>query len=237
MLFASLAAPELSNLLSAHGIVVEDCPSTGGVNHNGVEMSNGFANESDVHDRYDTFVSRLQVGGRNNVERHLANCERECTQEHIRLWKRLVGFMASLTPNIVPVAGARAVQFYIVDGKYRQQVFALEDLRQDDLALYTGDVLTEATSAGILLPSDSTENNTARYGLREAPEEQLQIERLTTASTSSAPDYYRHMLGWNRKALRIKLPVIATRRQIAAAEQICRLAADRFAHQQPKAAM
>jgi hypothetical protein len=32
------------------------------------------------------------------------------------------------------------------------------------------------------------------------------VEFLTATNLGSAPDYYRHMVGWNRTALRIVLP-------------------------------
>jgi len=44
-------------------------------------------------------------------------------------------------------------------------------------------------------------------------------------TTVEAPDYYRHMLGWNRKALRLNLPTNATPAQIKAAEALFLLAA------------
>src|SRR5438128_206022 len=37
----------------------------------------------------------------------------------------------------------------------------------------------------------------------------IDIESLTAANVGTAPDYYRHMVGWNRKALRISMRIDA----------------------------
>jgi hypothetical protein len=55
----------------------------------------------------------------------------------------------------------------------------------------------------------------------------LRVESLTASTTTSAPEYYRHMLDWNRKAIRITLSTDATPAQIAAAEAICALAVEK----------
>ena len=177
---------------------------------------------------YEVFLSRLAVGGRSNVERHLTACERDSDPAHVRLWKRLNGYLAILTPDAIPTASARAVQFYVADGRYKKQVFAVEDLRDGKVAIYTGDALAAAIEAGILIGPTDDEDRPSSYELASAPDERLEIEVLSAANTTGAPDYYRHMLGWNRQAIRLTLLHDATPAQVDAAEAICALAASRF---------
>jgi hypothetical protein len=120
--------------------------------------------------------------------------------------------------------GGRAVQFYEADGSFRRQLFALEDLRDGKISVYAQDVLQEAIAAGLLLNDAGEDHHRILFAVGAAPNEQLRIERLTASTTKSAPEYYRHMLDWNRKAIRITLPVDATLAQAEAAEAICSLA-------------
>lgn len=176
---------------------------------------------SDVEGSYDAFVSRLDASGRTNVDRHVAACAGDASRDHLRLWKRLAGFLASLAPHSIRTSGQRAVQFYVADGKYRQQVFALEDLRDGKLCIYAPGAPENAVRKEVLrVASEATRHATA-YQLCEAPEQCLTVDSLTAKTTSSAPDYYKHLLDWNRKAIRITLPISATAAQIHAAESLC----------------
>jgi hypothetical protein len=96
------------------------------------------------------------------------------------------------------------------------QVFALEDANDGSghLALYVPDVLDEARKLKVL----SNEQ-----------EPELPIEQLTAANTPNPSPHYKNMLGWNRKALRIVLPVAATSQQVETAENLAALAARAWA--------
>lgn len=177
-----------------------------------------------VMSNYDAFLSRLDNGGRANVERHITACQREPRGEHLKLWRRLAGHLSALTPHVIKVSGQRAVQFYEADGNFRRQLFALEDLRDGKIGVYSPDVLQAAISAGLLTSESGEDRHPILFALGAAPGEQLRIERLTASTTTSAPEYYRHMLDWNRKAIRITLPVDATLTQIESAESICTMA-------------
>src|SRR5687768_8752472 len=92
---------------------------------------------------YESFLARLGVRDRQTIERHVAACETEATSEHAKLWRRLACLLASLASQPgadtqakdgrtsrqfgVQTAGQKAVQFFAPDGKYRRQIFALED--------------------------------------------------------------------------------------------------------------
>jgi hypothetical protein len=59
--------------------------------------------------------------------------------------------------------------------------------------------------------------------------ESLRIESLDNHNTPEPPPHVRHMLGWNRKALRIALPANSSPTQAAATEALCELAAKSWA--------
>src|SRR5436190_1805553 len=67
-----------------------------------------------------------------------------------RLPSRQVCALATLAPHAAKFVGRQTVQFYIADGKYRMQVFALEDLQDGNFTVYCPDVLEEAVRAGLL---------------------------------------------------------------------------------------
>jgi len=170
---------------------------------------------------FDEVVARLAGTGRASVERHLIKCEKDA--QHLLLWKYLVGLLGRLTPVAMPTAGTLAMRFFVPDGKFKLQLFALEDLQNNELALYCRDIRKAAISENVLDHSKS-DSNIYRI-VRGRVDEWLSIETLTAAGTVSAPEYYKHMLGWNRTAIRIALPVPPSDGQMWAFEEICKLAA------------
>lgn len=174
---------------------------------------------------YDAFLSRLGGKDRQAAERHVALCDAESTPEHARLWKRLAAALANLSPAAVQLTGQRAVRFFTADGKYRRQLFALEDARDGTLSVYVGDTLDDAVRAGALHGPVSVDGDTMLYGVPEEPGLSLRVEVLTAAKTTSAPEYYKHLLGWNRSALKVTLPIPASAAQLRAVGVLCRLAA------------
>jgi hypothetical protein len=175
---------------------------------------------------FDDFLARMSGSGRNAVERHLTACEKDMAPDHAQLWKQLVGLLGRLTPDVAPVAAARGVRFYVPDGKFKRQVFAVEDLRDGKLAIYLDDTRTIAFREGVLTahPAEA-DSHLYRIGGGKADNERLSVEPLTAAGTSSAPDYYKHMLGWHRSAIRITLHPDSTAGQVRAAEAMCIIAA------------
>src|SRR4051794_40040143 len=76
---------------------------------------------------FPTFLAKLGAKDRLNIERHIAACEAEPTPAHANNYRRLIAALGSLAPQSSKTHGQQAVQFYIPDGKYRMQVFALQD--------------------------------------------------------------------------------------------------------------
>jgi hypothetical protein len=166
---------------------------------------------------FDAFLAKLTPKDRLNVERHVAAVEEQSTKAHAKLWKRMAAAMMTLAGHSAKANGQQSMQFYIQDGKYRMQVFALEDLRDGKIHVYATDALDEALKAGLLAkPKASDEPNT--YHLPHG-KETLLVERLDGKVSNPAP-FYKDMLGWNRRAVHLILPVMAGDAQADAAEKL-----------------
>ncbi len=170
---------------------------------------------------------------RTNVEKHLATCDAEAGGEHGILWRRLARTMATLAPLAITTVGQQAVQFFIADGKYRMQVFAIEDQHDGRLIVYTPDVLAEAQRMKIISREGQKEPD--RFALPAARGQTLHIELLDAANTTNPAPHYKNMLGWNRKAMRITLPITASAAQVAAIEDLEALAAKAWVGKQKAA--
>jgi hypothetical protein len=171
---------------------------------------------------YDAFLDKLGDRDRLNVQRHVAFCETEPTDVHERSWKGVASFLSQLAPLTPSTTGQRAVRFFIADGKYRLQIFALEDLRDGNLVVYANDKLSAALESGVVHQDPIATGDAAMlYEIGAAPGDTLRIERLTAGGTTSAPDYYKHMLGWNRRAMKITLPLVARPATMPALLALC----------------
>src|ERR671912_164995 len=93
------------------------------------------------------FLAKLSPKDRLNAEKRVTVLEAEPDPGRAPLWQRLVGTLATLAPHAAKFVGKQTVQFYVADGKYRKQVFAMEDLQDGHFTIYCPDVLEEATRA------------------------------------------------------------------------------------------
>ncbi|HEY7118053.1 MAG TPA: hypothetical protein VH475_15805 [Tepidisphaeraceae bacterium] len=175
----------------------------------------------------DEFLAKLAARDRQNVDRHLMAADAEAEGDHGTLWRRLARALFTLSPHAVTTIGQQALLFFIADGKYKKQVFAMEDPRDGRLLVYTADVLKEATKQGILTPPAKGDAS-AGYVVGSDKSQRLLIEPLDAANTPNPHAWYKNMLGWGRKALRITLPVKATAQQIEATEALGALTAKGF---------
>lgn len=171
------------------------------------------------------FLGKLSTKDRANAEKRVAVLEAEPDPARAPLWRRLVCTLMTLAPHFAKFVGRQTVQFYVADGKYRKQVFAMEDLQDGHFTLYCPDVLGEAVKAGLLAPSPRGEPHV--YEVRPAGEP-LRVEALDGASLNPGA-HFKDMTGWNRKALRVTLPPSASPAQVEVAEVLCALAARHFA--------
>jgi hypothetical protein len=170
---------------------------------------------------FDAWLAALGARDRVNLERHVAALEAEPV--HSTLWRRIARSIATLAPHAASTTGQQAVQFFIADGKYRMQVFALEDNRDGKVMIYAVDALEDAMKAELL--SKPAKDNPTNMPIQGVAGQTLTVETLSAADTPNPSPFYKHMLGWNRKALRITLPVGSSDAQVSAAESLCAIAA------------
>lgn len=175
---------------------------------------------------FEQFLSKLSPKDKLNAQRRVDVLEGEPDPARARLWRRLACALMTLAPQPAKLVGRQTIQFYVPDGKYRMQVFALEDLQDGNFTVYCTDVLEEATAAGLLAEGEPAEGPHLRIiGTSREP---LLIESLDRDSLNPGA-HYKDLLGWNRKALRITLPPSASPLQIETTELICAFAARRVA--------
>lgn len=177
------------------------------------------------------FLANLSLKDRASAQRRIDVLEKEVDPALAHLWRRLACALMTLAPFAAKLIGKQTMQIYIADGRYRLQVFALEDLQNQKFTIYCPDILNQAIESGLLAPgSDSTTYTVTASG------EPLQIDALT-GKTPSPGAHFKDMTGWNRKALRITLPPSPSPAQIEAAELLCAMAAQHFVHNPPPPAM
>ena len=171
---------------------------------------------------FDAFLAKLTPKDRLNIERHLAAIEEQSTKAHAKLWKKLATQMMTMAPHSAKANGQQSMQFYIQDGKYRMQIFALEDLRDGTVHVYAADAVDEAVKEGAMQkpkPADEAD----QYKL-PGTTDLLIVERLDGKVSNPAP-FYKDMLGWNRRAVHVALPAMASDLQVAAVEKLLFLGA------------
>src|SRR3954469_3623942 len=115
---------------------------------------------------FSEFLARLPAKDRANAERRGAALEAGPAPAAAGVWRRLACTLMTLAPHAAKLVGKQTVQFYIADGKYRMQVFALEDLQDGNITIYCPDVLSQAVEAGLLVPPPAAahEGATGVYG-------------------------------------------------------------------------
>ena len=172
---------------------------------------------------FQEFLAALSARDRANIEKHVAVLDAEPSASHAKTWRQLALLLRRLAPMSANTIGPQVVQFFVADGKYRMQVFALEDRRDGSILLFMPDVLEKALKAGVLAKPPA--GRAGEYPIRAHKNEALNVELLDAANTPDPQPAIKHMLGWNRKALRLTLPAIVNGPQLAAAAAMCELAA------------
>src|SRR5437773_3843757 len=97
------------------------------------------------------FLARLSPKDRASAERRVDVLEAVPDHSRAHLWQRLACSLMTLAPFAAKLVGKQTLQIYIADGKYRMQVFALEDLQDGNFTVYCPDVLREAEQLGLLI--------------------------------------------------------------------------------------
>ena len=177
---------------------------------------------------YDAFLAKLGTKDRLNVERHVAaaEAEGESGATHARNYRRLVSALAGMAPHAAKTHGQQAVQIYVPDGKYRMQVFALQDQRDGLIIVYCDDVLDVVLKSGMLTGPYEVAEQKNSYRLPNSVDS-LKIDQLDGKTANPSP-FYKDMLGWNRRAIRITIPATATEAQVKATETLCAIGARKW---------
>ena len=170
------------------------------------------------------FLAKLPARDRTNAQRRVEVLESAPDPSRAHLWRRLACSLMTLAPFAAKLVGQQTLQVYVADGKYRMQVFALEDLQDGNFTVYCPDVLDEAAQAGLLALDPLAPD---QY-LIQPCKGKLLIQRLDGKSLNPAP-HYKDLTGWNRTALRVTLPPSPSPTQVEAVELLCALAARHFA--------
>src|SRR5688572_18095406 len=109
---------------------------------------------------YEELLEKLNASDRAKVEKHQAACAEEHDLGHGALWRRMLCKLVELSRHSIKFNGQQSIQFYVADGRYRMQVFAIEDHSKGELGIYCGDVLDRGIEAGMLAeePHDEAQN-------------------------------------------------------------------------------
>jgi hypothetical protein len=140
---------------------------------------------------------------------------------HADTWQQLVAMLAALAPHALQPVGKEAIRFFIADGRYKLQVYALEDKRDGRLAVYLPDVLDKAVKKKLIAPT----RNPGEYAVPKSKTDVIYIDSLNGDNTADAPAHFKFMIGLGRKALRVTLASDGRPAQLAAVESLCQLAA------------
>jgi len=177
----------------------------------------------DTSAQLDILLANAGAKNRASIEKHLLACDAEGDPNHAQLWRRLAAFLSELAP--LPIQSSpNAILFFIPDGRYRMQVFSLEDRRDGVLQLFLPDVLADALRKKVLFKAG--ENYT--HPLHKL--QPLQLQPMEASNTQDPPTHVKNLIGWNRKALKITLNTSdSDSPQVNAAESLCALAAQKWA--------
>src|SRR5688572_1983071 len=135
---------------------------------------------------FEEFLAKLPGKDRAGAERRIAALEALPDQTHANLWRRLACTLMTLAPFSAKLVGKQTLQLYVADGKYRMQVFALEDLQDEIFTLYCRDVVDEAIEVGLISREKSVQGE--QYFI-EPSKEPLQLMPLDKESRNPAPHY------------------------------------------------
>lgn len=164
---------------------------------------------------YTQQLAKLGQRDRTNLERHLEAVSE--SQPHAKAWSRLVAVLGTLATVPMQTIGQHAILFFIPDGKYKMQAFALEDVRDGKILIYVSDTLAQAAEEKIIsIPKGEVEGE-VEYPIVGGTDT-LRIEALDAGNTPNPPAHVKNLLGWNRRALKIVLDANASAAQLKAAE-------------------
>jgi len=168
-----------------------------------------------------TVLERAPAKDRANLQRHLDALATEPTSGgHAKTWETLLTLLAGLAPHALQTVGKEAVRFFVSDGRYKLQVYALEDKRDGLIRVYLPDVIDRALRKKVMIATKVE----GEYAL-SAKAHPLHIEALDGDNQVDPPAHFKFMIGLGRKALRLTLEANGNPDQIKLTEALCQLAA------------
>jgi hypothetical protein len=167
---------------------------------------------------FEFVLSKLSVKDRLKAEKTLALCA-ETDAPRAALWRRLAAMLMELAGFAVKISGPQSLQFFVADGNYRMQIFALDDAPGIGASVYCKDVLDAALAAKIVA---APKGEGLGYGVPKT-KETLAITQLVGDNTTEHPASFKDMLSWNRRALRMSIPPDASETLLQAVEAVCKL--------------
>ena len=186
-----------------------------------VSLAKGGGGPSQELD-FETLVSKLAAKDRHCVDRQLAARENSPIFGLADRWRKIATTLLNLAPSMVKLSGLHTMQFYVADGKYRKQVFALHALPDSAIAVCIPDILDDAIKCGFLAARPKgDESNLYRIGKTESF---LTID-IVSGTTLDPQVFYKDMTGWNRRALQITLAGESSQAQLRAVDDLCKFAA------------
>ena len=194
-----------------------------------ISLAKGGGGSSQEMD-FKTLISKLSAKDRHCVDRQIGARESSPVFGLADRWRRIAGTLLNLAPGMVKLSGLHTMQFYIADGKYRKQVFALHALPESAIAVCIPDILEDATKLGLLACKEKgDDSNLYRIGKTD---QTLTVD-IVSGTTVDPQIFYKDMTGWNRRALCITLAADSTQIQIRAVEDLCKFAAVAWANSSP----
>lgn len=176
-------------------------------------------------------LGRAAAKDRTHIQRHLAALDAQPDGSHAALWRRVAAMLGSLAPLPIQTVGHSAIMFFVPDGKYRMQMFALEDQNDGRVSIYLPDILKQAIAKKIIRKGEAP----GEYAIVGSMRNTLRLEALDSQNSPEPAAHVKNMLGWNRKALRITLPAIAADGpRVNATEALCELAVSLRKGEAPK---
>ena len=138
---------------------------------------------------------------RANLQKHL-DAMGSMPHAFTDTWKGLVLTLAQHAPHACQTVGTEAVRFFVQDGTYKLQLFALEDKLTEPIRVYLPNVLEDALRTKLLARTPAPNG----YAVAGDAGEPVLIDELDASTTIDAPVHFKFMIGLNRKALRVTLP-------------------------------
>jgi hypothetical protein len=168
-----------------------------------------------------TVLSRFSEKDRQNFEKQVAALEQQGAELASR-WRRLAFALMTWAPGPVKLTVPHTIQFYIPDGKYRKQVYAMHAMTGGVLLVCAPNVLDRAARKGVLAKPRQADGPDRH---RLAGSDETLTINCYDGKTPGPEFFYKDMTGWNRKAICVTLPATASESQMRATEDLCALAA------------